>query len=311
MSASSYTFSVIAVNKAGNSSPSPTSAALRAVNAPGAPGSVSATAGNNAVTLTYTAADPNGASPSELSYEYSVNGAAWRNDWVSGGSGTSGVIGNGQVNNNGSYTISVRATSTIGGAGPSSAPSGSVAPFGPPNQPGAGATGGGAQVNLQWGPPAPNGRAIVSLDISVDGGAYQAVGVSSGNENVGTYSQTHSITVRATDAAGQTSTNSASATSGPAPVTSWSIPVDTTRTCAQDQLVTTRYSSSGPSCAAPGQWIAGNTVITTTCYADSATISTNGNYRFYWIPNRGLYVSQITMAPPNDTSTPGGMPRCP
>ena len=313
VSASSYTFSVIAVNKAGNSSPSPTSAPLRAVNPPGAPGSVSATAGNNAVTLAYSASDPNGASPSELSYEYSVNGAAWRNDWVSGGSGTSGVIGNSQVNNNGSYTISVRATSTIGGAGPSSAPSGSVAPFGPPNQPGAGATGGGAQVNLQWGPPAPNGRAIVSLEISVDGGAYQAVGVSSGNENVGTYSQTHSITVRATDAAGQTSTNSASATSVPPPPPSgmsWSIPVDKLRTCAQDQLFVTRYSSSGPSCTAPGQWIAAYTVITTTCFAYSNTISTNGNYRFYWIPTMKLYVSQFTMLPPNDAFTPTGMPGC-
>jgi hypothetical protein len=310
-SASSYTFSIVATNKAGNSSPSPTSAPLRAVNAPGAPSSVSASPGNNAVTVTYTAAAPNGASASELSYEYSVNGGAWRNDWVSGGSGTSGVIGNGQVNNNGSYTISVRATSTIGGAGPSSAPSGSVAPFGPPNQPGAGATGGGAQVNLQWGPPAPNGKAIVSLEISVDGGAYQAVGVSSGNENVGTYSQTHSITVRATDSVGQTSTNSASATSGPAPVTSWSIPVGAARTCAQDQLVTTRYSPSGPSCISPGQWIAANTVITTTCYADSSTLSTNGDYRWYWIPNMGLYVSQNTMKALFDTTTPGGMPRCP
>ncbi|MCI4658185.1 Ig-like domain-containing protein [Cryobacterium zhongshanensis] len=220
-STTDYTFTVVATNGVGDSLPSAASTPRRAVLAPGAPSNVVASEGDNSVGVTFGAAAGNGATTGELAYQYSVSGGAWRSDWASGGSGTSGTIANGQVNNNGSYTIAIRAVSNFDGVsyeGAGSAASNAVAPFGQPNQPGAGASGGGAQVSLQWGPPGPNGRAITALEISIDGGGWESVGVGSGNRNVGSYSESHSISVRATDAAGQQSTNSASASSGAAPV---------------------------------------------------------------------------------------------
>ena len=202
-----YTFRIAASNKAGWGATSAPSAPKRAFVAPGAPTGVSAAEGNNQVTVTYNAAPGNGANASELRYEFSVNGGAWRGDW-DGRTITSGV------GNNGTYTIKVRAYTQMDGVrydGAESAPSNAVSPYGPVGQPGVSASASGTSINYSWSAPAKNGRDIVSMEIRIDGGGWQGVagsGTTSGNYG---HSETHTIEVRATDAAGQQSTNSASA----------------------------------------------------------------------------------------------------
>ncbi|WP_104082174.1 Ig-like domain-containing protein [Cryobacterium sp. Y11] len=309
-STNDYTFTVVASNKAGDSASSAASAARRAFVAPGAPTNVVATEGDNTVTVTYNPAAGNGATSSELSYEYNVSGTGWRTDWAATGGNGSGTIGNGQVNNNGSYTIAVRAVTQLDGQrydGAGSTSSNSVAPFGAPNQPGAGATGGGAQVNVQWSAPGRNGRDITLLEISIDGGGWENVGVSSGNRNVGSYSQTHSINVRATDAAGQTSTKSASATSGAAPPTTWTVTVDNARSCAQDNLTNARFD--GTNCNAPGYWLEANSDQTVTCWTDVSSLQVKGDYVWLRMTNT-FYVSRYTLKAGQDTTIPAGMPKC-
>ncbi|WP_104126292.1 Ig-like domain-containing protein [Cryobacterium sp. Y57] len=312
-STNDYTFTVVASNKAGDSASSAESAARRAFVAPGAPTNVVATEGDNTVSVTYNAAAANGATSSELTYEYNVSGTGWRTDWVADGGNGSGTIGNGQVDNNGSYTIAVRAVTQLDGQrydGAGSASSNSVAPFGAPNIPVAGASGSGAQVNLYWGLPSRNGRDITKLEISIDGGRYENVALGSNNRNVGSYSETHTIAVRATDSAGRLNTNSASATSGappPPPPTSWVVTVDNAASCAQDQLMTTRFD--GRNCNSPGYWIAANASVTVTCWATSPSINVNGD-RTWLRMNDGFYVSRYTLKAGQDTTIPAGMPQC-
>ncbi len=211
-SASDYTFTVTATNKAGTSAASAASAPRRAFVAPGAVSGLSAAPGDNTVTLTYGAASGNGATTSEVAYQYQVNGGAWT------AMPADDVIRSG-VNNNGTYTIGVRAITNLDGvsyAGPVTT-SAAVAPFGPPGTPGASASGNDTTVTLNWSPPSRNGRDF-QVQISIDGGGWQSV-APSGSTTVGNgHSQTHSIRVHAVDTAGQTSPEaSASAASAPAP----------------------------------------------------------------------------------------------
>lgn len=212
-SETAYTYAVTAQNKAGVSVASAQSTARRGVVAPGPVTGLTAAPQNNAILLAFSAAAGNGAAPAEIRYQYSVNGAAW-NNLAADRLVTSGVP------NNGTYTVSVRAVSTVDGAeyaGPATAAA-AVTPFGPPGQPGVSASGGATTVTLGWSPPARNG-ADFHVEISVDGGSWQNVGASAGSAVVGNgYSQTHSIAARTVDVAGQVSgTASVSAMSGSAP----------------------------------------------------------------------------------------------
>lgn len=218
-SESDYAFAVSATNKAGTGATGAASAPRRAFVAPGAVTSLTASPENNAVALAYGAAPGNGASASEVAYQYQVNGGAWA------AMPSDKVVRSG-VANNGTYTIGVRAVTSMDGVtytGPVTTSS-PVAPFGPPNTPGASASGGDTSVTLSWSAPARNGQDF-HLEISVDGGGWQNVGAGGGSTTVGNgHSQTHSIAVRTVDASGQTSpTASASAASAPPPVASASV----------------------------------------------------------------------------------------
>ncbi|KAA9106450.1 Ig-like domain-containing protein [Microbacterium rhizomatis] len=213
-----YTFTVAASNKAGWGADSAPSAPRRAFVAPGQPSNVQAStpAGDGRIVVTYGAAAGNGANASEMGYEYSVNGgASWSGSW------DGRVISSG-ISNGSSYNVLVRAYTSLDGVrydGPASNPSGAVVPYGPVNTPGASATNNGTSITVGWSMPGENGRAIVRLEINVDGNGWENVGASGGSRQVGNgYSQGHSIQVRAIDSAGQTSaTNSASATTSPPP----------------------------------------------------------------------------------------------
>lgn len=218
-SSTPYTFAVRAQNKAGWGQWSAESTPRQSFGQASAPTSVSATEGDNRVGVTWTAGSLNGASASQAVYQYSVNGGGWRSDWVAGGNNGSGTVGNGQVNNNNTYTIRVRAVTTVDGVteqGAPSAASNSVAPYGQIGNPSASASASGQNITLAWSSPARNGRDITT-QIRINGGTWETVSAS-GNRtlNVG-YSQTREIEVR-TSAAGSTTTrDSASARTQDAP----------------------------------------------------------------------------------------------
>ncbi|HEX5858836.1 MAG TPA: Ig-like domain-containing protein [Microbacterium sp.] len=207
-STADYTFTVAASNKAGWGADSAPSAPRRAFVAPGAPTNVSAStpSNNSRIVVSYTPAPGNGANANEVRYEYNVGGG-WRSDW----DGTTIVNG---ISNNNTYQVTLRAYTALDGVrydGPASAPSNAAAPYGPINQPGARATQFGQAIAYNWTAPAPNGRAITKMEIRFDGGNWQNVELNGSTSRNYGYSETHTIDVRATDAAGQTSTNSASA----------------------------------------------------------------------------------------------------
>lgn len=217
-STSDYTFTVAAENKAGWGATSAPSAPRRAFVAPDAPTNVRATEGDNRVSVTYGAADGNGANAGELRYEYSVNNGPWRADW-DGTTITSGV-GNG-----GSYSVRVRAYTALDGVrydGAASAASNTVQPYGPVRQPGVSANANGTNITYRWTAPAENGRAITRMEIRIDGGGWQQVSLNDATTRGYGHAETHRIEVRATDAAGQTNTNSAQArTSDPPQPRAW------------------------------------------------------------------------------------------
>ncbi|MDL9978197.1 Ig-like domain-containing protein [Microbacterium sp. ASV49] len=282
-STTDYTFRVRASNKAGPGAWSPTSAPRRAFATPGTPGTPTATDGNNQVTVSFAAADGNGATASEVKYQYSVNGGAWLGDWVSGGSGTgatiTGVIGNGHVNNNGTYKISVRAYTTLDGvtySGNGSAQSNAAQPYGPIGNPTATAGANGTSITFSWSSPARNGRDITT-QVLIDGAAASSNASGSITRSY-PYSQTHTITVHTT-AAGQTTTASASArTVDPPPP-----PQPDSWASRGPSVYTSDCSTSG--CAYVvfnvKNWVAGN--YTLNCHDNTGSWS----YNTYYVPANG------------------------
>jgi hypothetical protein len=201
-STSDYTFTVAARNKAGWGADSPQSAPRRAFVAPGAPTNVQASTpnGNSAIVVTYNAAPGNGANASELRYEFSLNGNAWRADWDGR---TIGGLNNGQT-----YTVRVRAYTAMDGVrydGAASAASNQAIPYGPVSNPSvtASRSGDGRDITFTWNAPAPNGRAISQVQIRIDGGGWQNVNNNGSRTNRYGYSERHTIEARAQDAAGQ------------------------------------------------------------------------------------------------------------
>ncbi|MGF3057491.1 Ig-like domain-containing protein [Microbacterium sp. YY-01] len=212
-STTEYTFAVRARNKAGWGDWGNASSPVRAFGSPGAPTITSTTEGNNFVTVKYSLDNTNGAKANEIRYEYRVNGGSWSRNWD--GSKIS-------ADNNGEYTVQVRAYSVVGGqesqpGSPSSA-TGKLRPYGPVKTPSASASQSGKSVKLGWSAPSPNGRAIAKMQISIDGGSWEDVS-KSGSRTVGnSYDTKHTIKVRAVDTEGQVSSvKEASAKSAPKP----------------------------------------------------------------------------------------------
>ncbi len=215
-----YTFTIAARNKAGWGPDSPPSAPRRAFTPPGAPQGVSAStpSPDNSIHVAYQPAATNGADPGAIRYEYSLNGGGWRSDW------DGSRITNGIANGNG-YTVTLRAVTTQDGttyAGPASNTTAAQVPYGPIRNPGASASASGTQITFSWSAPAANGRNITKMEIRIDGGAWDAVGANGSRTRDFGHAERHTIDVRATDAAGQTSTASAAArTSDPPQPRAW------------------------------------------------------------------------------------------
>ena len=214
-STTDYTFKVHAQNKAGWGEYSAASAPKRAFGVPGVPTNVSLSTPNadKSVVVSYSDAPGNGASATELKYEYSLNGDNWAAmpaDKRIGGLSTST-----------DYTIRVRAYTAMDGVrytGDPSATSNSVRPYGPVNTPTARASASGTSITYTWDAPADNGRTIQVMQISINGSAWENVGRSGSRTIDHGYSFTGTIRVKAMDTESQWSqVASASATTASPP----------------------------------------------------------------------------------------------
>ena len=197
-STTDYTFRVRAQNKAGWGQFSPNSPPQRAFTAPGAPTNVTAKEGDRSLTVTYQPGPLNGANPSEVAYQASVNNGNWQ---ALAGNGVIGGLANGT-----DYSVRVRAVSTVSGAsepGAASAPSNTVRPYGPVRNPSVSASANGTNITFSWSPPSENGRRITQVQIRIDGGGWQNVANSGSRTNSYGYSERHTIEARAQDAEGQ------------------------------------------------------------------------------------------------------------
>ncbi|MDN4640488.1 Ig-like domain-containing protein [Agreia sp. PsM10] len=284
VSETDYTFSVTAVNKAGEGAPSAPSSPRRAVNKPDAPTITSATEGDNTITVNYSPGALNGAKASEVSYQYRLNGGAWS---ALAGTGSDTV----SAANNGTYSIEVHALTSADGANYTSDPSnavGNLKPYGAPNAPTVSASGDGTGVTLSWSRPAENGRPF-TMWITVDGVERQVN--DSGSQRIDGYSQTHTISARIQDSVGGTSAaGEKSARSGDEPPKNAKVSIS-----RGDSRV--GYPNCGdPSCSlirvtvsegAPNATYTAR-VFVKGKYEDTITINTNGSgngtgqTNFYW-----------------------------
>lgn len=204
-STSDYTFQVVATNKAGNSSPSPASAARRAAVPPDAPRNVTAEPGDGRLRLTFSAGNLNGSRASEITWHYRVN--------QTGGSGTisSGSWISGLTNGT-RYTVDVWATSSVAGVEPGPrATSTAATPFGKPIITLDGIDRLDNAVRFRWRVN-NNGSSLTSEDPGISGGSGSRTvsGLSAGEET--------SITVRYGNAAGTTSATWSGRANDPPPM---------------------------------------------------------------------------------------------
>jgi hypothetical protein len=197
-SENAYTYRIRGHNKAGWGEFSAMSAPRRGVVAPSAPQITGVAAGDRQLTVTYTPGSRGGASTGEVAYQHRLNGGGW-----------AAFPGNGVItglSNGTSYTVEMRAVSTVSGTTYAGGVSNSVreVPYGPPTAPIARARNLGQSIELSWDSTGSyNGRAIELTQIKIDGGNWQDVGSQTGSRTVGNgYQQTHSIDVRARDSAG-------------------------------------------------------------------------------------------------------------
>ena len=207
---SEYRFVLAAVNRVGTSSASDLSAPVQPFGQPGRIAAVTADERDRSSRLTFTPPADGGKAISR--YEYRVNSGV-----VATLAAAGTVTG---LTNGTSYQYEVRACNDY--CGEWSPSSNAVSPYGPPGSPDVSADSGASSVTFTWFPPAPNGRLVTDLQVSIGGGAWQSRGPGSNSETVsGSPGQTVTLAVRAVDAAGQIGqSNSASGrvTSSPSAV---------------------------------------------------------------------------------------------
>ena len=152
-----YTFELRAVNSV---DPGPAAEATATpAGAPGTP-SLTATRGNDQVSLSWGAASSNGSAVT--SYEYRRSTTSGWTGWstVSGGGGARSQTVT-SLSNGTSYTFEVKARN---GVGYGSAASRSATPAGPPGTPSLTASRGNGQVTLRWGAASSNGSTVTSYE---------------------------------------------------------------------------------------------------------------------------------------------------
>ena len=199
-----YQFSLVAINRSGDSEMSARSEEVRSFGKPGRVGNVSAepTGVDNTAEVSHNEPSNNGQAISR--YEYRLNGGSVQN-LPSGGKIT--------VPNDGtSYRVQVRACNTYCGAW--SAQSSAFSTYGPPGTSTVDITSSadGQRVNFSWDiGSSDNGAALNASRYRIDGGSWQNVSGRSGSANVsGDWEENHTIDVQVRNEHGQWSDSSAS-----------------------------------------------------------------------------------------------------
>jgi hypothetical protein len=185
--------------------------------APGAPGSVSATAGNGQATVSFTTPPTNGGGPIS---SYTVT-ASPGNATATGAASPLTVAG---LTNGTAYTFTVTATNGAG-TGSASAASNTAIPGLPGAPTGVTATAANGQATVSFTAPPSNGSAITSYTVTASPGSATATGAASPLTVAGLSNGTaYTFTVTATNAVGTGSASAASNTITPVTAASSTTP---------------------------------------------------------------------------------------
>jgi titin len=168
-----YIFRVAAVNAVGTGSFSTESSSVTPANTPDAPTSVTGTAGNAEVSLTWTApAGDGGSAITDYEVEYSSDSGTTWTPFADGTSTSTSATVTG-LSNGTAYIFKVAAVNEVG-TGSFSSNSGSVTPANTPDAPtGVSGTAGNAEVSLTWSAPAGDGGSAITdyeVEYSPDSG---------------------------------------------------------------------------------------------------------------------------------------------
>lgn len=205
-----YTFTVRALNGAGEGDPSAPSAPVTPAGVPSAPTLVAAVPGLRSAAVSWAASSPNGSAI--LRYLVTASSGAT----ATATAGTSATVTG--LSNGAAVTFTVTATNDVGTSAPS-APSAAVTTFDVPGAPaGVTATAGIRTASVSWTAPAAHGSAIAHYTVTASpGGATQSpTGTSAsfaGLENGTTYT----FSVTASNAVGESAAATASATTAALP----------------------------------------------------------------------------------------------
>jgi len=159
-----YTFTVVATNGVGNSTPSPASNSVIPATVPDPPTSVSAAAGDASATVTWFAPVDNGGSAITSYTVKASSNLGFTSSFVTGTTATSVVFPG--LTNGGLYTFTVVATNVKGNSDPSTATSPAIVPTSPATVPSAPlipfAIPGDQLATVTWSKPASNGGSPIT-----------------------------------------------------------------------------------------------------------------------------------------------------